>query len=368
MNITVTMAKRILKELVAYTDNQIGIINNEGIILAHTQETLQGHPCLPASRICHENIVSELTVTYAEADIASNTFPGIYYPVYVQEVLCFILLVHFGIESDLFSYGKMLRGLCQMTAEKILFSESFRKPNYVLNSFLTDWISGKFADDTKQFFQRASAYQLDISYDAACAVLSLSHSSFNAFMELSLENLFEKFRLLNINYRDQYVLILNSSSMEEITRTLQAFAERLSSVTNRFLISVGNVHRSTQLHMSYNEALKVSLRYAKTTYGIKFYQDEIIQLYLHDAPEHIKKEVTERMFSSYSSQERKNIYELIQTYTECNGSLQQTAKRLFIHKNTVQYRIESLRNHTGYDLRILKDYISLYLACIWLEQ
>lgn len=368
MNITTTMANRILKELTDYSDYQIGIINSEGIIMAHTQQNLEGQYCPPASRICHAYMIPEITVTYAESDFSSNSFPGIYYPIRIQKELFFILLVHFGKEIDFdFTYAKLLKGLCQMTTEKLISSGSFRASNYGRDTFLIDWINGNLVTDTQRFFLQGSAYQLDVSHDTACAILSISHSSINAFMELSLENLFEKYQLLNVKYNDQYVIILSNPTMEQITKRLQNFAEALLSVTNRFLISVGNIHNNMQLHLSYHEALKVSSYYANTTFGIKYYQNEVINLYLYDAPEDIKRSVVEQMFANYSSQERMQIYELVNIYTECNGSLQKIAKRLFIHKNTVQYRIEQLKKNTGYDLRNLADYNILYLACNWLK-
>ena len=40
------------------------------------------------------------------------------------------------------------------------------------------------------------------------------------------------------------------------------------------------------------------------------------------------------------------------------------AEDLFVHKNTVQYRLNKLRDITGLDPRNVEDFIRLYLAFI----
>ena len=52
----------------------------------------------------------------------------------------------------------------------------------------------------------------------------------------------------------------------------------------------------------------------------------------------------------------------IQLYFQEDGDLNRCARRSFVHRNTVQYHIDRLKKKTGYDLRIPKDSLLLYLA------
>ena len=54
--------------------------------------------------------------------------------------------------------------------------------------------------------------------------------------------------------------------------------------------------------------------------------------------------------------------DLLRTYYACNMSLQETADRLFLHKNTLQYRLNRIRKITGKDPRIVKDAAVLYTS------
>lgn len=53
---------------------------------------------------------------------------------------------------------------------------------------------------------------------------------------------------------------------------------------------------------------------------------------------------------------------MILAYIKNNGSISKTSSDLFIHKNTLQYRLNKVAKMTGYNPRELKSLIVLYLA------
>lgn len=55
---------------------------------------------------------------------------------------------------------------------------------------------------------------------------------------------------------------------------------------------------------------------------------------------------------------------LINLYSKYNGSITKIADELFLHKNTIQYRLNRIKELTGYDPRAIKDFIVLWLAFI----
>ena len=53
---------------------------------------------------------------------------------------------------------------------------------------------------------------------------------------------------------------------------------------------------------------------------------------------------------------------MMDSYIDHNGSITKASDELFIHKNTLQYRLNKLRELTGFDPRNLRDMVVLYLA------
>ena len=71
------------------------------------------------------------------------------------------------------------------------------------------------------------------------------------------------------------------------------------------------------------------------------------------------------IFRNCNDNEINDVIHFINIYYKNNGSINAIARELFIHKNTVQYKISKIINRTGLDPRITKDLISLYLAGRW---
>ena len=55
--------------------------------------------------------------------------------------------------------------------------------------------------------------------------------------------------------------------------------------------------------------------------------------------------------------------QLLATFYACDGSLNKTADKLFIHKNTLQYQLRKLASLTGYDPRSITN-AGLYQTAI----
>jgi carbohydrate diacid regulator len=61
----------------------------------------------------------------------------------------------------------------------------------------------------------------------------------------------------------------------------------------------------------------------------------------------------------------KSFSEFIIDYFTFSGSLNRLAEKLFIHKNTVQYKIQCIYKKTGFNLRVQQDLFILYLAATY---
>ena len=58
-----------------------------------------------------------------------------------------------------------------------------------------------------------------------------------------------------------------------------------------------------------------------------------------------------------------SITNFLNVYFEENGAINMISQKLFIHKNTVQYKIQKVIKQTGYDPRKTEDGLKLLLAC-----
>ena len=59
-----------------------------------------------------------------------------------------------------------------------------------------------------------------------------------------------------------------------------------------------------------------------------------------------------------------SLLETLFTYFEMNGNVSQTAEKLFIHRNTLQYRFRMIKEITGFDIYHIDDLVQLRLAVL----
>lgn len=85
---------------------------------------------------------------------------------------------------------------------------------------------------------------------------------------------------------------------------------------------------------------------------------------LNNIDNHSKQFFLNKVFSTLTNSEVAEFIELIEIYEKFNGSIKKYSENLFIHKNTVQYKLNKIQELTGYNPRNLNDFFILKLASI----
>jgi len=93
----------------------------------------------------------------------------------------------------------------------------------------------------------------------------------------------------------------------------------------------------------------------------------IEKMFLEKAIYNLKEDYSIEMMEEYKNIFKGFNYELTQTLEEilnCNLSLTKASKNLFVHRNTLMYRIEKIKKETGFDIRNFKEATLLYIIYI----
>ena len=158
---------------------------------------------------------------------------------------------------------------------------------------------------------------------------------------------------------------------EENRRFIQRLYHRLRAITEQYVLNIGvgepaerliNVRRSfTQAQ----EAIRASgsLRGAA---GVHFYEDLIIYQLLSSGVESEKSmelyTLSIRSLVEYDHRNETNLVETLDCYFACNCNVSETAKALYIHRNTLIYRIDKIRSVLGRDLKDSEERLLLQLG------
>lgn len=83
-------------------------------------------------------------------------------------------------------------------------------------------------------------------------------------------------------------------------------------------------------------------------------------------PEHIKEKIDKELLTVFAEDEE--LFITIKVFLENNLNASLTAKKLYIHRNTLQYRIDKFIDKTGVQLKDFYAAFTVFLACMVFEQ
>ncbi|MBY6038000.1 helix-turn-helix domain-containing protein [Fictibacillus nanhaiensis] len=73
------------------------------------------------------------------------------------------------------------------------------------------------------------------------------------------------------------------------------------------------------------------------------------------------------LFDEWAEEDQETL-KSIKVFVECNMNISLAAKKLYIHRNSLQYRVDKFYDKTGIDVKQFKNAITVYMAILYLEQ
>ena len=126
---------------------------------------------------------------------------------------------------------------------------------------------------------------------------------------------------------------------------MQAMAQRLCVMAReRFglRLAVGIDGGAPDVHRAYAQANKAWRSARMAPEGVLPYDSVTLELFTGDVPRQTKEEYLRKVFRGCTYEELRRWIGLLEAYFAAEGSIQAAADALYIHKNTLQYRLKRL--------------------------
>lgn len=251
------------------------------------------------------------------------------------------------------------------------------------NEFLHDLLYNNF-ENRETIIQRARSLGLDLSRPHVVAVIELDDQD-----NLEEEEILDRLQDLWEVYLAQYwskpilarrgmalVLLLpfdKSLSFSELKLKIDALIPKIKQdiyprLPVSFSIGIGHIYaEAEELYRSYQEA-KTALelgRFFDKQDEITYYDELGILALLYRIGEQELKTFcfqTLRPLLNHDKEQDGQLIETLRTYFQCNGDLNITAQKLYIHINTLRYRLKKVQDLLGMDLSKLSSQFNLDIA------
>lgn len=226
--------------------------------------------------------------------------------------------------------------------------------NHMIRSMIhNEYVSQDYlADFAKKYHmnQKADYRTVIVKLDARFAPANLS------LIEDRIYRAFDQTGsgLYTFNYPDEYILLMETEKFGKWQYVFEQLAEKNSPIIR---IGIGNPAALARQHQSYRAA-EIALHSLFGDEYVAVFEDLDLEILLGSLAGDVKEYFLKQTAASLSTDEQS----LLKLYFSTNMSLKETCKQLFLHKNTLQYKLDKIHRKTGFNPRKFKDAVVLYIA------
>lgn len=326
----------------------IGIIDTEGNVQASTFDEVGQY------------VDSAMLFVNSPAD--SQELQGYqFFKVYDETQLEYILLASGGSE-DTYMVGKM--AAFQVQNLLVAYKERFDKDNFIKNLLLDNLL-------LIDIYNRAKKLHIDTEARRVVFILETSYEKDNVSMESVRMCLGSKNRDFITAVDERSVIIVKElapgDDYAQMDKVAQQILDSLDAARREEAhISYGTIVGEIQeVSRSYKEA-RMALDVGKIFFderNIIAYSSLGIGRLIYQLPMPLCKMFIREIFDGKSPDDLDDeTLTTINKFFENSLNVSETSRQLYIHRNTLVYRLDKLQKSTGLDLRVFEDAITFKIA------
>ncbi|HIR93547.1 MAG TPA: helix-turn-helix domain-containing protein [Candidatus Egerieimonas intestinavium] len=309
-----------------------------------------------------EEVSNELEISsFAQSPADSQTVKDYqFFKVYDEQQLEYILIAGGG--EDVHMVGKM--AAFQIQNLLVAYKERFDKDNFIKNLLLDNLL-------LVDIYNRAKKLRIEVNVRRVVFILETNQEKDHSAME-SVKSVFN-------GKSGDFITAVDEKSIIVVKELeLGDGYEEMDRIAAAILDAVGR-GRDGQTHIAYGtivrELKEVSRSYKEARMALDvgkiFFDDRDIIAYsslgigrlIYQLPIPLCKMFIKEIFENKSPDDfDEETLTTINKFFENSLNVSETSRQLYIHRNTLVYRLDKLQKSTGLDLRVFEDAITFKIA------
>ncbi len=306
----------------------------------------------------YREMIRDFVTSPAESQVVGGYH---YFKIVDEQQLGYILLAK-GDSDDVFMIGNL--AAFQLQNLLVAYKEKFDKDNFIKSLILDNLL-------LVDIYSRARKLRIDTESRRAVFIVELNRGNENAAMEALKNTYSDKNRDFITSVDENNIILIKELSdqetydyMDKIARDMLTTVKNQQNVTVR--VAYGTIVRELkEVSRSYKEA-KMALEVGK----IFFLEKEVVSYsnlgigrLIYQLPLPLCKMFIKEIFDGKSPDEfDEETLTTINKFFENNLNVSETSRQLFVHRNTLVYRLDKLQKTTGLDLRVFEDAITFKIS------
>ena len=337
-----------IEGLKAITRIDLGVMDTDGKTLATT--------------FTEPGDYGNAVLSFVESPAESQVIQGFqFFKIYDEHQLEYILIANGGSE-DVYMVGKI--AAFQIQNLLVAYKERFDKDNFIKNLLLDNLL-------LVDIYNRAKKLHIDTEVKRVIFIVETSHERDISALESLRSVLGGKSRDFITAVDEKNIIVVKelgaNDGYPEMDKTAHEILDLLKSEGEENVrIAYGTiVNDIKEVSKSYKEA-KLALDVGKIFFDEKeviAYSALGIGRLIYQLPIPLCKMFIREIFEGKSPDEfDEETLTTINKFFENSLNVSETSRQLYIHRNTLVYRLDKLQKSTGLDLRVFEDAITFKIA------
>ena len=264
-----------------------------------------------------------------------------------------------GSPEEVRPYARLAERITRLILREQELNAAWQNRNEKKNFLIQSLINGNPADPD-YLLRLMDDFRLDPHTPKRIAVIHVltgNSSNYISTMEPKIRHLCAQIPgcLSCCRYPDDFILLADARAMDSRLEQLRTFA---GSENENIHIGVGRSVDIWQADASYATARMALNSLRGTENSLALFDDLTLDILLGSISADIRREYLTKTITDLTPDD----LSLLDLYFSQDCSLSKTAEKLFLHKNTLQYRLNHIHQKCGLDPRTFRDAVFLYLA------
>ena len=302
-------------------------------------------------------------LSFVESPADSQVIQGCQvFKIFDEQQLEYVLLAG-GESEDVYMLGKI--AAFQVQSLLVAYKERFDKDNFIKNLLLDNLL-------LVDIYNRAKKLHIDTEAKRVIFIIETSHEKDSVALDNVRNLLGGKSRDFVTAVDEKNIIVVKELADKAGSRELEKMAKemmeilRAESEDDKIHIAYGTVVNDIkEVSKSYKEA-KLALDVGKIFFDEKdivAYSTLGIGRLIYQLPIPLCKMFIKEIFEGKSPDEfDEETLTTINKFFENSLNVSETSRQLYIHRNTLVYRLDKLQKSTGLDLRVFEDAITFKIA------
>ncbi len=362
--LTYKLAQEIVERTMEILDSNINVMNEEGIIIGSgdSQRINQLHD--GALLVLKKGESVEIDQSMAAK--MKGTRSGINLPIRFNNEIVGVVGIT-GEPEQIKNYAQLVKMAAELVLEQSFLLERVQWRQRLQSEIVNQIISDEDLN-TEWVKDRARFLGINLEQPRFALVIKPSDNTdlTNQKLIRSIQYEMNKNDLIGVTFNNE-IVVLKASSVSESIKELTPSLHRLLKVSgSKIIIGTGGLAESVkEVKLSFQQAKSAVFVGSKIQPNNPFYHYEDFRLEVMLAKVG-QEEPDKNIFSFYQrlldEGKKGDLVDTLEAFIEENGELNKIAERLYIHRNTLRYRLDRIEELTGKDPRNIKDIIVLFTA------